>query len=354
MAARNPVKQQKTSKHGRLALIVGGAGFIGSHTVDALLASGCRVRVLDDLSTGSRGNLPLQHPKLELIDGSMLDPSTVDAAMRDVQWCVHLAAQVSVARSMEAPQESARRNILGFINVLKAAHEASIQRLVYASSAAVYGDLKSLPLSEQLTPRPTSPYGLEKFVDELYADLYQRLHDMRTLGLRYFNVYGPRQSPDSPYSGVITKFIDCLRTGRQPVIYGDGKQSRDFIHVSDIARANIAALRSASRGICNVATGQRISLLDLIRILGEVAGLSIVPRFEANRPGDIRHSCGTNTRLHKRLNFRARCTLHEGLSDLIHSQTLDGKSSGADRRQNSRPSLQHRGIEKIGVLRPLV
>lgn len=315
-------KAEAQRKHGPQVLVVGGAGFIGSHSVEALLEAGCRVRVLDNLSTGSARNLPLSHERLELIIGDMQDADTVRQCMSDVQWCLHLAAQVSVASSVEDPHNSARQNILGYINVLKEARDAGVQRLVYASSAAVYGDLQTLPLSEQLTPSPTSPYGLEKRVDELYADLYHRSHGLSALGLRYFNVYGPRQAADSPYSGVITRFIDCMKSGISPVIFGDGRQTRDFISVHDIAAANLAALQSDYIGVCNVATGRRISLLDLVDALASLTEQPFTPRFADSRAGDIRHSCGSPRRLQDQLHFRARRDFREGLAELV-ATTVD-------------------------------
>ncbi|HSW12550.1 MAG TPA: NAD-dependent epimerase/dehydratase family protein [Solimonas sp.] len=314
----------------RRILVTGGAGFIGSHTVEALLRRGWLVRVLDDLSSGHAENLPLHDERLELRIGSILHAPTVERAMQEVQGCVHLAAQVSAALSVEQPAASAERNVLGFINVLEALRAAGVQRLVYASSAAVYGEPCELPLPEEAVAQPTNPYGLEKHVDELYAALYRRLHGISALGLRYFNVYGPRQDPSSPYSGVISRFVERLSAGEVPTVFGDGRQTRDFISVRDVARANLAALDSDYCGVCNVATGRRSDLLEMLRILGDCIGAACRPQFAPARAGDIRDSCGDDRRMRRVLGLSARHGLEEGLAQLVASlqppqlQTADG------------------------------
>lgn len=308
-----------SKKHFRLmprTLVIGGAGFIGSHVVEALLAQGHVVRVLDNLSTGKLGNLPLNHPDLELKIGSILDYETVQNALFGMRNCVMLAAQVSAALSVEMPYESASSNILGFINVLQSARALRLHRLVYASSAAVYGDCSNLPLVETETPKPVNPYGLEKHVDELYADLYSRQYDLNALGLRFFNVYGPRQDPNSPYSGVISKFLQKLSANRSPQIFGDGRQTRDFIHVSDVAQACLKALQCDHRGVCNVATEQRVDLIRMAKILGDAIGTSAEPEFGPQRIGDIRHSCGSAARLRDFLQYSASIRLEQGLTEL--------------------------------------
>lgn len=296
-------------------LVVGGAGFIGSHTVEALLAAGHGVRVLDDLSSGKRENLP-QHEGLELVVGDVREPATVRRAMRGIRGCIHLAAQVSAVRAVEDPLGSAMRNIVGFINVIEAMREEGVPRLVYASSAAVYGENQNLPLEEDETLQPTNPYGLEKQVDELYAGLYARLHGLNSLGLRYFNVYGPRQDPSSPYSGVISKFMQNLSSGEALTIFGDGHQTRDFVYVGDVARANVLALGSDYTGVCNVATGSRVELLELAQVLGGCIGEEARLQFAPARKGDIRHSCGSDQRLRRKLGFAAHHSLENGLGEL--------------------------------------
>jgi UDP-glucose 4-epimerase len=309
------MRQHKADKRAPV-LVTGGAGFIGSHTVEALLAAGHPVCVYDDFSTGKMENLPEANPALEVVAASVLDHKTLRAAMHGKAGCIHLAAQVSAARSVEEPVASATRNILGFIEVLEAMRAEGVPRLVYASSAAVYGNAERLPLREDEILLPTNPYGLEKLVDEHYATLYERLHGTDSLGLRYFNVYGPRQDPSSPYSGVISKFIERLAADAAPTIFGDGRQTRDFIYVGDVAAANVAALHGRYRGVCNVATGGRVNLVELFETLKACTGAAVQLEFAAARAGDIRHSCGDATRLKRELGFSARRSLDEGLAEL--------------------------------------
>ncbi|MDH5764746.1 MAG: NAD-dependent epimerase/dehydratase family protein [Gammaproteobacteria bacterium] len=300
-------------------LITGGAGFIGSHTADLLMEQGIPVRVLDNLSSGHRHNLPDQHPLLEFIEGDICDADTVKNAMKDVSHCLHLAAQVSVVASLEDPEFSAQQNILGFVNVMEAARNNNVKRLVYASSAAIYGEPPKLPLDENLDVKQLSPYGLEKQINELYCDLYHRLYNFSSLGMRFFNVYGPRQDPKSPYAGVIALFVDRI-TANQPVtVFGDGKQTRDFIYVRDVARTNIAALQNSYQGACNVATGKQTSLLDLINTLSELTGNQTDVSFDEPRTGDIVHSLANPERMNKELNIIADTHLKDGLNKLLKS-----------------------------------
>ncbi len=299
----------------RHILVTGGAGFIGSHTVEHLLERGFWVRVLDNLSTGKRDNLP-RHECLSFIEGDINDSAVLTAAMQGISHCLHLAAQVSVVRSVEDPAGSAHQNILGCVNVMQAASQAGVEKLVYASSAAVYGLPEQLSLRETATLQPLSPYGLEKRVDELYAGLFQTLHGLPSLGLRYFNVFGPRQDPASPYAGVISKFFDCLMMNRTPTVFGDGGQTRDFIYVRDVARANVAALTSPHGGVCNVATGRRVDLLTLLDVLRDITGSTLPARHVAERAEDIRDSCGDPQRLHDWLGLRAEWSLESGLRAL--------------------------------------
>lgn len=298
-------------------LVTGGAGFIGSHTVEALLTSGVAVRVLDDLSCGRRENLPSAHPRLEFIEGDIRDVDAVKAAMQDVSHCLHLAAQVSVTRSLEYPRASAERNVLGFVTVLESARAAGVERFVYASSAAVYGDPETLPLTEAAGLKPLSPYGLEKLINERYADLYERVHGLPSMGLRYFNVFGPRQDPTSPYAGVIALFIERVRSGRALRVFGNGLQTRDFIFVRDVARANLAALEAQATGVCNVATGCSMSLLGLIEAVGQVYGEQPDIEFLPPRDGDIKQSAADTSRMHKLLGVDARIELLDGLRTLL-------------------------------------
>ncbi len=305
-------------------LITGGAGFIGSHTVDLLLESGCQVRVLDNLSSGSRGNLP-RSSRLQLIHGDILDRKTVQIATEGVNHVLHLAAQVSVQKSVDNPIQSCQQNILGFLTILDAAHKVGA-RLVYASSAAVYGEPIELPIKETNPIRPISPYGLEKVTNEQYASLYTRLHGTSQLGLRYFNVYGPRQDPTSPYSGVITKFIHMLLAGRSLTVRGDGLQERDFIHVRDVARANVAALSSDYVGVLNIAGGQAITIRQLTEVMTRILGSAIVLSHTPNIPGDIRRSVAQNGAMIKHLG-KPQVTLAEGLAELMQ-ETIQPQTTG--------------------------
>jgi UDP-glucose 4-epimerase len=300
-------------------LITGGAGFIGSHTADLLMEQGIAVRVLDNLSSGHRENLPAQHRLLEFIEGDICDAAVVNAAMQGVSHCLHLAAQVSVVASLEDPEFSAKQNIVGYVNVLDACRKHGASRLVYASSAAIYGEPPQLPLGEDVAVKQLSPYGLEKQVNELYADLYHRLYNFSSLGMRFFNVYGPRQDPKSPYAGVIALFVDRITAAKPVTVFGDGQQTRDFIYVHDVARANVAALKNSYQGACNVATGKRTSLLDLINTLSELTGNKTDISFAAPRTGDIVHSLADPARMNSELKTIAESSLKNGLAALLAS-----------------------------------
>jgi UDP-glucose 4-epimerase len=298
-------------------LITGGAGFIGSHSADLLMERGIPVRILDNLSSGHRHNLPDRHPLMEFIEGDITDADTVDRAMQGVSHCLHLAAQVSVVASLEDPAFSARQNILGFVQVLDACHQHQVQRLVYASSAAIYGEPTQLPLEETAEAQQLSPYGLEKMVNEEYCELYRRLYDFSSLGMRFFNVFGPRQDPKSPYAGVIALFVDRISANQPLTIFGDGQQTRDFIYVRDVARSNVAALENDTRGACNIATGNSTSLLDLVNSLSELTGNQPEIRFEPPRSGDIVHSLASPARMNRALGVTAETSLKQGLTTLL-------------------------------------
>ena len=300
-------------------LITGGAGFIGSHTTDILLSQNIPVRVLDNLSSGHRHNLPREHSLLEFIEGDITDASTVRQAMEGVSHCLNLAAQVSVVASLEDPEFSAMQNIIGFVNVLVAAQQNKIEKLVYASSAAVYGEPAEIPLTESANKAQLSPYGLEKQVNEEYADMYLRIYGLPSLGQRYFNVYGPRQDPNSPYAGVIALFVDRISRGADLTVYGDGDQTRDFIYVGDVAQANVEALRNKVTGACNIATGKQTSLLDLIEVLSEITGRSCEVSHAAPREGDIKHSLADPAKMNQEMGFIAETSIRQGLTRLIES-----------------------------------
>jgi len=298
-------------------LVTGGAGFIGSHTVDLLLAQNYSVRVLDNFSNGSRNNLPSESGKLQIIEGDITNIQDVTQAMHGVDQCVHLAAQVSVVSSVEDASFSAQQNILGFVNIIEAMRKQNISRLVYASSAAAYGNPVELPLNENSTLTPESPYGLEKKINEQYAELFLNLHQLSSCGMRYFNVYGPRQDPKSPYAGVIALFVERIKSKQGLTIFGDGLQTRDFIFVHDVARANLAALQSDFNGACNVGTGSSVTLLQLIEVLEELCGWQVEKHFDKPREGDIVHSAAVVERLNQTLSCHAEVTLHQGLQTLL-------------------------------------
>ncbi|MCA9470450.1 MAG: NAD-dependent epimerase/dehydratase family protein [Nitrospirales bacterium] len=270
-------------------LVTGGAGFIGSHSVEALLNAGASVRVLDNFSTGTRKNLP-SNSSLEVCHGDIQNLADIENALSDITHILHLAAQVSVQDSINDPTKSCGINIQGFVNLLQAAKAQGIHRIVYASSAAVYGHPHRLPLSEDDPVAPISPYGLEKSVNDQYAGLFHALFGRSTLGLRYFNVYGPRQDPRSPYAGVISKFMDNMRHRRALTVFGDGKQTRDFVFVKDVAQCNVQALQAETTGVCHVATGTSRSLLEMIQALFNVIGYEVPVVYQDAKSGDIPHS----------------------------------------------------------------
>lgn len=301
-------------------LITGGAGFIGSHTADLLLEQNIPVRVLDNLSSGFRHNLPARHDLLEFVEGDICDADTVDQCMQGVSHCLNLAAQVSVVNSLEDPAFSAQQNILGFVNVINSAKNHKLERLVYASSAAIYGEPSVLPLTEDVPMKQLSPYGLEKAVNEQYADLFNELYQLPSQGQRFFNVYGPRQDPKSPYAGVIALFVDKIIGKESVTVFGDGENTRDFIYIGDVAQANVAALKADYHGACNIATGKKTSLLDLIDTLSELANFKPEINFQPPREGDIVHSLASPSLMNEKLGVIAETTLKQGLEKLLSYQ----------------------------------
>lgn len=299
-------------------LITGGAGFIGSNTVDLALERGHKVRVLENFYSGKPENLHA-HPHLEILEGDIRDAQAVAQAVHGVTHVLHLAAQVFVPTSIEQPGFSASVNVTGFLNVLDAVRQQGIQRLVYASSAAVYGVPAQLPVTEATPPMALSPYALEKLINDQYADLFGQLYNTSACGLRYFNVYGPRQDPRSPYSGVISKFCERIAADQPLAVFGDGLQTRDFVSVADVARANLAALESRATGVVNVATGRSVTLLDLIGDLGTLVGRPLSVTHLPARSGEVRLSAVTPTRLQTELHVADCVPLSTGLRALLHS-----------------------------------
>jgi len=297
-------------------LVTGGAGFIGSHTTEALLDAGADVVVFDNFSAGKRNNLP-RHTRLQVVVGDIRERAAITTAMHGCTHVLNLAAQISVPLSIDQPGNSAHHNVAGFANVLDCARRTGVERVVFASSAAVYGDPQLLPLTEASPTQPMSPYGLEKLVNEQQAALFERLFGQSAMGLRYFNVYGPRQDPASQYAGVISKFGSRLLANQALTVFGDGMQTRDFVYVKDVARVNVAALASTETGVCNVGTGRSVTLLELIDVLAACTGRTPHVAFEPPVAGDIRASAMTPSRLRACFGDRAAIPLAEGLSALL-------------------------------------
>jgi UDP-glucose 4-epimerase len=300
------------------ALVTGGAGFIGSHIVEELLRGGASVRVLDNFSTGKRENLQALSGNLEILEGDLRDAEAIQAATRDVEWVFHLAAFISVPQSMLEPGECFAINVVGTNALLEAARQAGVRKVVLSSSTAVYGDPDNFPTDEETPPHPLSPYALSKQVNELYAGLYTRTFNLPVTALRYFNVYGPRQRPDSAYAAAISIFTRRLVNGEPLTIYGDGKQSRDFIFVKDVVRANLLAAASPTAGeVFNICTGRETSLIDLLEELSGLFPLQPEVHFEAPRRGDIYRSLGDPEKAARTLGFRAATSLADGLEKTL-------------------------------------
>jgi UDP-glucose 4-epimerase len=303
-------------------LVTGGAGFIGSHTVDLLLAEGKDVVVLDNLSSGKMENLDLSHPNLEFIEGDVLEFPYLEELIQTCDGVLHLAAIVSVPLSIEEPIYSFQVNTQGFLHVLQAVNRlARPIRIVQASSAAVYGNAKELPCRDDrsLSEEVLSPYALQKVHAEDYAKLYYQLHGIKSLALRYFNIYGPRQHPESPYSGVISRFLEAYQKDQELTIFGDGLQTRDFIHVSDIARANYLALQSQYHGVLNIATGNPCTLLQMIDYMATYGQHPAKMTFLPERKGDIRASYAATQMAETHLGFKYSLDQAEGMKRMIEA-----------------------------------
>ena len=301
-----------------VCLVTGGAGFIGSHLVEALTAAGWRVRVLDDLSTGLADNLA-GLSGVELVRGDVADPDAVARAIEGSKVVFHLAALASVQRSVEAPADSHRICATGTLHVLDAARRAGVRRVVYAGSASAYGIPARDVQTEDDPICPLSPYAAAKLAGEVYCQAFTSTYGLETVRLRFFNVFGPRQRADSPYSGVIAIFAAALGEGRAPTIFGDGQQTRDFVCVSDVVAAlQLAAQRPGVSGqVCNVGTGRGTSLLELIAALNRLLGTTVTPRHAEARPGDIRHSRADITRARRLLGYDPVVSFEEGLAQTL-------------------------------------
>lgn len=301
-----------------IALVTGGAGFIGSHLVQALLNRGLKVRVVDNFSTGKVENLSATLDRIELIKGDLGDPAVARRSVEGVACVFHEAALGSVPRSVADPMATHRSNVDGTVNLLIAARDAGVKRVVLAGSSSVYGANPALPKHEALYIAPLSPYAVTKAVQELYGRAFHASYGLETVTLRYFNVYGPRQDPHSIYAAVIPRFISALLAGKTPVIYGDGEQTRDFTYVADVVEANLLAADAGVAGeVFNIAAGGQTSINQLLAEISDIMGIKTAPLHEPQRPGEVRHSLADNSRAADMLNWRPSATLRNGLEQTV-------------------------------------
>lgn len=300
-------------------LITGGAGFIGSHLAEALVGDGHEVTVLDNLSTGKLENLSAFGDRLNFVEGSITDLPMVQSCTAGVDVVLHQAALASVPRSVKDPLASNEANVTGTLNVLWAAKEAGVRRVVYAASSSAYGDTEELPKREDMPARPQSPYAVTKLVGELYCRVFSGIYGLSTVGLRYFNVFGPRQDPLGQYAAVVPIFITKLFLGESPTIHGDGEQSRDFTYIRNVVEANLAAARAADPGgaVVNVACGDRITINEMFRRLRELVGNNVEPVHVPSREGDVKHSLADISLAEKLLGYRPSVDLDAGLKETV-------------------------------------
>ena len=299
-------------------LVTGGAGFIGSHLVEELVRRGERVRVVDNLSTGKRQNIA-HLTSAEFVQGDLADLEVARRAVTGIDYVLHQAAIPSVPRSVQDPITSNRANIDASLNILVAARDAGVKRLVYAGSSSAYGDTPTLPKIETMPTAPLSPYALQKLVAEQYCQMFTRLYGLETVTIRYFNVFGPRQDPSSPYSGVISLFISALCEGRQPTIYGDGEHTRDFTYVANVVDGVLRACTAAGAGgeIINVATGGRISLNTLFKTIRDLVNARVEPIYAPPRPGDVKDSQADISKARRVLGYEPIVSFEEGLARTV-------------------------------------
>jgi nucleoside-diphosphate-sugar epimerase len=299
-------------------LVTGGAGFIGSHIVEALVERGDCVRVLDNLSTGRQENIASFLDRVEFIKGDLRDAEVVRRAVEGVDFVLHQAAIPSVTRSVQDPIPTETANVIGTLNLLLAARDAGVRRVVYASSSSIYGDSPTLPKAETMPPRPKSPYAVSKLAMEYHCRIATELYGLETVGLRYFNVFGPRQDPASEYAAVIPKFITAMLGGESPTIYGDGTQSRDFTYVNNVVTANLLAATAPDMvgRVFNAAVGTRYTLLELVTMLNEILGTHIEPISGPPRPGDVKHS-QADISLIKEYGYQVQVDFREGLQKTV-------------------------------------
>ena len=301
-------------------LVTGGAGFIGSHIASAIAGQGARVRIIDDLSTGSLENLKEISGDIDFVEASLTDERALRRALENVELVFHEAAIPSVPRSVEDPRQTHVACVDATFSLLLAARERNVRRVVYAASSSAYGDQPTLPKEERMLPEPLSPYAVAKLVGEYYCEVFTRVYGLETLSLRYFNVFGPRQDPSSPYSGVVSRFISALLGNERPVIFGDGEQSRDFTFIDNVVQANLSAA-TTTKGIgqvMNIANGQRVTLNQLLAEIKDLTGKREVQAdYQESRVGDVRHSLADISRAIEFLNFKPQVGLREGLKQTI-------------------------------------
>lgn len=310
-----------SSGTGRQALVTGGAGFIGSHLVDGLLAAGWTVRVVDDFSSGREENLAAARARIELLRGDFAEPEVAQAAVAGVEVVFHEGAIPSVPRSVAEPLRTNRANVDGTLLVLEAARQAGVRRVVFAASSSAYGDTEVLPKVETMPAAPLSPYALQKYAGEVYCRLYHTLYGLETVALRYFNIFGPRQDPKSAYAAVVPLFATACLRGEPPTIHGDGEQSRDFTYVADAVAANLAAADApgAPGHVINVAGGRRITLNELLAAIQRIVGSAVVPVHGPPRPGDVRDSLADLGRARALLGWQPAVSIEQGLARTIES-----------------------------------
>jgi nucleoside-diphosphate-sugar epimerase len=299
-----------------IALVTGGAGFIGSHLAAALIARGARVRVIDDLSTGHPENLEEIGGDVDFVRASLADEESTRRALEDVELIFHQAAIPSVPRSVDNPRETHVACVDGTFTLLAAARERNVRRVIYAASSSAYGDQPTLPKKEEMRPEPLSPYAVAKLVGEYYCQVFNRVYNLETVSLRYFNVFGPRQDPSSQYSGVISRFISSLLGSERPVIFGDGEQSRDFTYVANVVEANMRAAETTTGvgHVINIANGERTTLNELLDVLKKITNRTEVEaEYREPRVGDVRHSLADITQARELLGYEPRVRLEEGL-----------------------------------------
>jgi len=296
------------------AIITGGAGFIGSNLAD-VLSQDNEVIILDDLSTGDNANI--RGLDIEFVKGSVTDLDLLRVIFKDADYVFHQAAIPSVPRSIKDPVSTNEANVNGTLNVLVAARDVGVKKVIYASSSSVYGDTPELPKREDMTPNPLSPYAVTKLMGEYYCKVFNEVYDLKTVSLRYFNVYGPRQDPHSDYAAVIPKFIKRVQEGKPPIIYGDGRQTRDFTFVKDVVSANILAAESDAKGVYNVATGKRITINELANVIMVFMEQDLDPIHEKPREGDVLHSLGAITKAKKDFGYEPGDKLEENLKETV-------------------------------------